>query len=64
MNNKLINIALNAALIIAIAVITLGTLAIPVIMALTSGSWYWMFLYLGYLVSGILAGVFASSDGR
>ena len=41
----------------AIAIITIGTLIIPVIMAAVY-SWYWLFLYIGYLVVALIAGAF------
>ena len=41
----------------AIAIITIGTLIIPVVMAAVY-SWYWLFLYIGYLVLALIAGAF------
>ena len=41
----------------AIAIITIGTLVIPVVMAAVY-SWYWLFLYIGYLVVALIAGAF------
>ena len=41
----------------AIAIITIGTLIIPVVMAAVY-SWYWLFLYIGYLVVALIAGAF------
>lgn len=46
--NTLFYTALLIAIIAAVAVILIGTLAIPVILSLVF-SWYWMFLYAGYL---------------
>ena len=41
----------------AIAIITIGTLIIPVVMAAVY-SWYWLFLYIGYLVVALIVGAF------
>lgn len=43
----------------AIAIITIGTLVIPVVMAAVY-SWYWLFLYIGYLVVALIAGAFVA----
>lgn len=43
----------------AIAIITIGTLIIPVVMAAVY-SWYWLFLYIGYLVVALIAGAFVA----
>ena len=53
----LLRATLIYAAMVAIAVITLGTLLIPIIMAVVE-SWYWLFLYLGYLVVALVIGVF------
>lgn len=53
----LLRATLIYAAMAAIAVITLGTLLIPIIMAVVE-SWYWLFLYLGYLVVALVIGVF------
>lgn len=60
---KLLKLSVVIAIIFAIAVITLGTLAIPVVMSLMF-SWYWMFLYAGYLlvVLFVAISVINSSD--
>lgn len=54
---------LRATLIYAamadIAIITIGTLIIPVVMAAVY-SWYWLFLYIGYLVVALIAGAFVA----
>lgn len=41
--------AVLIAAVLTIAVTVLGVLAIPIIMSLMY-SWYWMFLYVGYLL--------------
>ena len=44
-----LNMAVLVAVILTIAVTVLGVLSIPIIMSLIY-SWYWMFLYVGYLL--------------
>lgn len=46
--NNIFYMALLIAMIAAVAVILIGTLAIPVVLSLVY-SWYWLFLYAGYL---------------
>ena len=53
----LLRATLIYAAMAAIAIITIGTLVIPVVMAAVY-SWYWLFLYIGYLVVALIAGVF------
>ena len=53
----LLRATLIYAAMAAIAIITIGTLVIPVVMAAVY-SWYWLFLYIGYLVVALIAGAF------
>ena len=53
----LLRATLVYAAMAAIAIITIGTLVIPVVMAAVY-SWYWLFLYIGYLVVALIAGAF------
>ena len=53
----LLRATLIYAAMAAIAIITIGTLTIPVVMAAVY-SWYWLFLYIGYLVVALIAGAF------
>ena len=53
----LLRATLIYAAMAAIAIITIGTLIIPVVMAAVY-SWYWLFLYIGYLVVALIAGAF------
>ena len=53
----LLRATLIYAAMAAIAIITIGTLSIPVVMAAVY-SWYWLFLYIGYLVVALIAGAF------
>ena len=55
---KLLRLAVVIAIIVAVAVITLGTLAIPVVMSLIF-SWYWLFLYAGYLLVALFITLYA-----
>lgn len=55
----LLRATLIYAAMAAIAIITIGTLIIPVIMAAVY-SWYWLFLYIGYLVVALIAGAFVA----
>ena len=55
---KLLRLAVVIAIIVAVAVITLGTLAIPVVMSLIF-SWYWLFLYAGYLLVALFIALYA-----
>ena len=53
----LLRATLIYAAMAAIAIITIGTLVIPDVMAAVY-SWYWLFLYIGYLVVALIAGAF------
>lgn len=53
----LLRATLIYAAMAAVAIITIGTLVIPVVMAAVY-SWYWLFLYIGYLVVALIAGAF------
>ena len=55
----LLRATLIYAAMAAIAIITIGTLLIPVVMAAVY-SWYWLFLYIGYLVVALIAGAFVA----
>lgn len=55
----LLRATLIYAAMAAIAIITIGTLIIPVVMAAVY-SWYWLFLYIGYLVVALIAGAFVA----
>ena len=55
----LLRATLIYAAMAAIAIITIGTLSIPVVMAAVY-SWYWLFLYIGYLVVALIAGAFVA----
>lgn len=46
---NLLRLSVVVATIVAIAVITIGVLATPVVMAVKF-SYYWLFLYVGYLL--------------
>lgn len=47
--SMLLKLAVTIAAIVAIAVVTIGVLAVPVVMSIMF-SWYWLFLYIGYLL--------------
>lgn len=47
--SMLLKLAVTIAAIVAIAVTVIGILATPVVLAIHF-SWYWLFLYLGYLL--------------
>lgn len=46
---NLLKLTLIIAAMVAIAVTVIGVLATPVVLAIHF-SWYWLFLYLGYLL--------------
>ena len=46
---NLLKLTLIVAAMVAIAVTVIGILATPVVLAIHF-SWYWLFLYLGYLL--------------
>ena len=50
--SNLLKLSIVVSTIVAIAVITIGVLATPVIMAIKF-SWYWLFLYVGYLLAAL-----------
>lgn len=60
---KLLRLAVVIAIIVAVAVITLGTLAIPVVMSVIF-SWYWLFLYAGYLLVALFIALFATNSAN
>lgn len=49
---NLLRLSVVVATIVAIAVITIGVLVTPVVMAITF-SYYWLFLYVGYLLAAL-----------
>lgn len=49
---NLLRLSVVVAAIVAIAVITIGVLATPVVMAVMF-SYYWLFLYVGYLLAAL-----------
>lgn len=53
----LLRATLVYAAMAATVIITIGTLVIPVVMAAVY-SWYWLFMYIGYLVVALIAGAF------
>lgn len=57
--STLLKLAVVVAAIVAVAVITIGVLAIPVIMSIKF-SWYWLFLYIGYLLVALFVAAFAN----
>jgi len=48
----------EAAGVVSNGVITIGVLAAPIIMAIKF-SWYWLFLYVGYLLAALYLAVYA-----
>ncbi len=57
---NLLRLSICIAMIVAIAVITVGVLATPVIMAYMF-SWYWLFLYVGYLIVVLYVAIYIDS---
>lgn len=57
---NLLRLSICIAMIVAIAVITVGVLATPVIMAYMF-SWYWLFLYVGYLIVVLYVAIYVDS---
>ena len=53
---NLLKLTLIIAAMVAIAVTVIGILATPVVLAIHF-SWYWLFLYLGYLLVALYIGV-------
>lgn len=58
--SMLLKIALVIAAIVAVAVISIGVLAIPVVLSINF-SWYWLFLYIGYLLVAFCTVVYIDS---
>ena len=58
--SALLRLAVVVAAITAIAVITIGVLAVPVVMSIKF-SWYWLFLYVGYLLVAFYIVVYVDS---
>lgn len=54
---ELLRFVVVIAVIVAVAVITLGTLAIPVVMSIVF-SWCWLCLYAVYMIVAIIAALF------
>lgn len=59
--SKMLNLAITIVAILAIAVIVIGTLAIPVVLSVIF-SWYWMFLYIGYLLVVLFIALYIAAD--
>lgn len=59
--SKMLNLAITIVAIISIAVIVIGTLAIPVVLSVIF-SWYWMFLYVGYLLAMLFIALYIAAD--
>lgn len=59
--SKMLNLAITIVAIISIAVIVIGTLAIPVVLSVIF-SWYWMFLYVGYLLAILFIALYIAAD--
>lgn len=55
--NKILTISVIAASIIFIVGATIGTLAIPVVLAVFY-SWYWLFLYAGYALVALYVAMY------
>lgn len=58
--SALLRLAVVVAAITAIVVITIGVLAVPVVMSIKF-SWYWLFLYVGYLLVAFYIVVYVDS---
>ena len=52
-----LNLVVLVAAILTIVVTTLGVLITPVVMSYMYDTWYWMFLYLGYLAAIVIVGL-------
>lgn len=59
--SKMLNLAITIVAILSIAVIVIGTLAIPVVLSVIF-SWYWMFLYIGYLLAVLFIALYIAAD--
>lgn len=58
--SNLLRLSIVVAVIVAIAVITVGVLATPVVMAIKL-SWYWLFLYDGYMLVVLYVAIYVNS---
>lgn len=58
---KIFRLAIVITVILAIAVTVIGTLAIPVVLSIIF-SWYWMFLYIGYLLAVLFIAPYIDND--
>lgn len=58
--SNLLRLSIVVAVIVAIAVITVGVLATPVVMAIKF-SWYWLFLYDGYMLVVLYVAIYVNS---
>lgn len=59
--SKILDLAIAIIAILSIAVIVIGTLAIPVVLSVIF-SWYWMFLYIGYLLAVLFIALYITAD--
>lgn len=57
---NLLRLSVVVATIVAIAVITIGVLATPVVMAVMF-SYYWLFLYVGYMLVVLYVAIYVDS---
>ena len=57
---NLLRLSVVVATIVAIAVITIGVLATPVVMAVMF-SYYWLFLYVGYLLAALFIAAYSDT---
>lgn len=60
---KILRTAITIIVILSISVIAIGTLAIPIVLSVIF-SWYWLFLYIGYLFAVFFIALYAVSDNR
>ncbi len=58
---KFLHWAIVIAIMVIIAVVTLGTLSIPVVLSVMF-SWYWLFLYAGYLLVVLFIALYATDN--
>lgn len=58
---KIFRLAIVITVILAVAVTVIGTLAIPVVLSVIF-SWYWMFLYIGYLLAVLFIALYIDND--
>ena len=59
----LLKLAATIAAILAIAVVTIGVLSIPLVLSIMF-SWYWLFLYIGYMLVAIYAAAYINHKLR